>query len=319
MKSSLKIALIYLIISFFWILFSDMFVNSLTMDADKLTHIQTYKGWFFISATAILLFLLINNELKKKNKVQDELEKAKLQAEESDRLKTAFLSNMSHEIRTPLNGIIGFSSLLNDEDIPAESKKMYIEQIEKNGQLLIKIINDIIEISRIQKNMVSINLKLFDLNKELDNLVKRYTSIESPLTRKGLELIVENDIYTKPFNLFSDPDRIDQILMNLINNAIKFTNKGTITIGYTNNEDIVRIFVEDTGSGIDIEDIESIFQRFNQNSSLKDSNDGVGLGLAISKGLAEALDGKIEVESETGKGSRFTLILPFYKSKIDTI
>ncbi len=310
MKSSLRIALIYLVLSFLWILFSDQFVNSLQIDIETLRHIQTYKGWFFISISSVVLFLLINRELQKKNIVQQELEKAKLKAEESDQLKTAFLSNMSHEIRTPLNGILGFSSLLGDQESSSEAKEMCIEQIDQNGQLLLKIINEILEISKIQAGTVYVSKKQFDLNKEIDNIVKTYTSIESELTKKHLNLIINNNLNSTPKLIYSDPEKIRQILINLINNAIKFTDKGSITVSYLLKDKILQIYVEDTGIGISEDNIEKIFQRFNQHSIDKNSNDGVGLGLAISKGIAEALGGNIEVESKPGQGSCFKLILP---------
>ena len=294
-------------ISFFWIIFSDKFIYTISANTDTLTQLQTYKGWFFISSTSIFLFYLINKEIKKNNKIQKELVEARLKAEESDRLKTAFLSNISHEIRTPLNGILGFSNLLCDEETESESKKLYTDQVNNNGQSLLKIINDIIEVSKIQQNMLSVKLKDFDLNQLIFDIQKKYAST---LSGKGLNLLIKNESISDPFILHSDYDKINQILSNLIDNAIKYTETGTITIGYNITEKSIHFFVEDTGIGISKEDAEMIFRRFKETAVTKKSNDGFGLGLSISKGLAEALNGHIKVQSELGKGSRFTVVIP---------
>lgn len=310
MKSSLKITLIYLTLSFFWILFSDKFLLSLTSETDSLTRLQTYKGWFFIFTTSVFLFLLINAEIKKLNRVKQELVKAKEKAEESDRLKTAFLSNMSHEIRTPLNGILGFSNLLCEEEISIQNRELYQDQINSNSQLLLKIINDIIEISKIQENMLQIQIKRLDLNLLFENLYQGYNCPESILTKKGLELKLIPENKTEPFIITSDPERLLQVLGNLIDNAVKFTQSGTISIGYKTSGEKVNLFVEDTGIGISKENQKQIFERFKQTSMTRDRNAGFGLGLSISKGISEALGGRIFLESEPGKGSRFTVELP---------
>ena len=294
-------------ISFFWILFSDNFIYTLSSNVDVLMRLQTYKGWFFITSTSIFLFYLINNEITKNNKIQHELVKARLKAEESDRLKTAFLSNISHEIRTPLNGILGFSDLLCEEKIEPESKKLYINQVNNNGQSLLKIINDIIEVSKIQQNILSVNMKDFELNDLIIAIQKKYATA---LNAKGLNLLIKNDSSRKSDTLHSDYDILITILSNLIDNAIKYTEKGNITIGYHITEKSIHLFVEDTGIGISKEDAHIIFRRFKETSMTKKSNDGFGLGLSISKGLAEALNGQIEVQSELGKGSRFTVAIP---------
>ena len=147
-KVAIKIALIYFTLGFLWILFSDRFILKLAGTSDAITIIQTYKGWFYVSITAVLLYFLIHSEIKKKNKIEQELIKAKTKAEESDHLKSAFLSNMSHEIRTPLNGILGFSELLVDDSFNTEDKKIFAKNLTQNSIDLLKLINDILDISK---------------------------------------------------------------------------------------------------------------------------------------------------------------------------
>lgn len=304
-----KIAVAYFILGFLWILFSDHLVTLMTSEPELLTEIQTYKGWFYIAITAVLLYWLIRNELKKKNKINEELEQAKRKAEESDRLKTAFLSNMSHEIRTPLNGILGFSSMLSDGNYRNEKeRKLFMDQINNNSENLMKIINDIIDISKIQENQVDINPKKFDLNELMDQLYNQYLLTNDKIKEKKVSLKM-----VKPENpactIFSDPHRVQQVTINLLNNAIKYTPSGEITLGYIEHPEGVEIFVQDNGVGISEEGIKKLFERFSQSDPTMKS-DGFGLGLAISKGLVEALGGQIHVKSKPGKGSRFSFKLP---------
>ena len=305
-----KITLAYFILGFLWIFFSDHFLVMVTNDVKLLTELQNYKGWFYIAATALLLFFLIRNELRHKNKLLAELNQAKLKAEESDRLKTAFLSNMSHEIRTPLNGILGFSNLMCEENVPRKDKQLFLEQINMNGQLLLKIINDIIEVSKIQENMLTINFQQTDINQLLNKLAKAYQLKESLFQKKGLELRVLNQLSVAPLYIETDPARLLQVLVNLMDNALKYTDKGWISIGYSITNEKIHISIQDTGIGITSENQTIIFERFKQNATSKDTRDGFGLGLSISKGIVEALNGQIHVESVLGKGSRFTVIFP---------
>ena len=311
-----KITLAYFILGFLWIFFSDHFLVMVTNDVELLTHLQNYKGWFYIATTALLLFFLIRSELRYKNKLLAELNQAKLKAEESDRLKTAFLSNMSHEIRTPLNGILGFSNLMCEENVPPKDKQLFLVQINMNGQLLLKIINDIIEVSKIQENMLTINFQQTDINQLLNKLVKTYQLKESLFQKKGLELRVLNQLSGVPLYIETDPARLLQILVNLMDNALKYTDEGWISIGYSLANDKIHISIEDTGIGITNENQTIIFERFKQNATYKDTRDGFGLGLSISKGIVEALNGQIHVESVPDKGSRFTVIFPIASNNL---
>jgi len=252
--------------------------------------------------------LLFQNEEKEQRAA--ELSIAKERAEESDRLKTAFLQNMSHEIRTPLNGIIGFSDLLNSGNISKAEIKNYTAIITQSGKRLMEIINNILDISRIQTGQIKIEQKLIFINSLFADLL----SFFSPLTgTKNIKLRCPN-LENKALTIISDELKLHQIFVNLINNAIKFTKSGSIDFGCEEEEEFVIFYVKDTGIGIPKELFDEIFDRFVQvEKSLTRNYEGAGLGLAISRGFVELLGGKIWVESETGKGTTFYFSLPCVK------
>ena len=227
------------------------------------------------------------------------LRKAKEKAEEADRLKSVFLANMNHEIRTPLNAIVGFSDLLvEEEDI--DTKKEYGEIIRRNNDLLQRLISDVLDLSKLESDMISFSYTQVDLPsfmKELEQTV----GLRMP---DGVKLRLTP---CQDFIFTTDQNRLMQILLNLITNAIKHTSKGFICMGYDVDENQICFFVEDTGEGIPEEKLENIFSRFVQ---LDDWHTGVGLGLAISKGLIVKMGGSIQVSSEVGKGSIFRVFFP---------
>lgn len=245
----------------------------------------------------------------------NELIKAKDKAEESDRLKSSFLANMTHEIRTPMNAIIGFSELLEMENLNQEQRQRYIAFIRNSGKYLLSIINDIVEISHIEKGLVEKKMSQVNLESLLDELYE--TSMVSVPQGKSVSIrIIKPEL---PFtdHMETDEVKLKQIMINLLNNAIKFTLEGEISFGYffeTGNE--ITFFVRDTGVGIAHENQQVIFDRFRQlDNSKSGTNSGSGLGLSISKAYAELLGGKIEVASEPGKGSEFRVTLPFLFAK----
>lgn len=252
--------------------------------------------------------LFQNEEIEKQ---AEELIVAKDKAEESDRLKTAFLQNMSHEIRTPLNGIIGFSELLNSEDITKEEISSYTAIIIQSGKRLMEIVNNILDISRIQTGQIRVEKKMIIINSLFADLL----SFFSPLARsKNIALSCHN-LENKGVIIFSDELKLHQIFVNLINNAIKFTESGEIDFGCEEEENSVKFYVKDTGIGIPKDLFNEIFDKFVQvDKSLSKDHEGVGLGLAISRGFVELLGGKIWVESEVGKSTTFNFNIPSVKN-----
>jgi signal transduction histidine kinase/CheY-like chemotaxis protein len=250
--------------------------------------------------------LVFQNQEKEKRAA--ELIIAKENAEESDKLKTAFLQNMSHEIRTPLNGIIGFSSLLNEDDISKDEIKEFTAIISQSGKRLIEIVNNVLDISKIQTGQIEIKRKKILVNTIFSDLFTFF----SPIANAKNIILNYNNQNDKFRTIFTDETKLHQILTNLINNAIKFTKSGNIDFGYEIKKNFIQLYVKDTGIGLPKELFERIFDRFIQaEQSMTKNYEGAGLGLAISKGLVELLGGKIWVDSEIDKGTTFYFTLPY--------
>jgi len=236
-----------------------------------------------------------------------ELVKAKEKAEESDRLKSAFLANMSHEIRTPMNGILGFTNLLQKPNLSGEEQQKYIDIIQKSGSRMLSTVNDIIDISRIESGLVELSLLEVNIYEQLNYL---YSFFKPEAAKKGLQLILNCDRNNTNNKVVTDIDKFTSIVTNLIKNAIKFTNQGTIELGYQvlkeNGISQFEFYVKDSGVGIPKERQHAIFDRFVQaDIDDKKAVQGSGLGLAISQAYAKMLGGKLWVESEEGVGSTF--------------
>lgn len=221
---------------------------------------------------------------------------------EADMLKSAFLANMSHEIRTPLNAIVGFSNILSQTDVRADEKEEYVTLINKNSDLLLRLITDILDFSKIESGRLDYSLATIQL-KDICREQYRVHSLKIPAEVK---LVCDLDALPE-VSLYTDPKRITQVISNLLSNAAKFTETGSITLSYRIIEKYVLVEVIDTGIGIDPKNIDAIFERFVKMDSFKQ---GTGLGLTICKTIIEALNGTIGVESESGKGSRFWFTLP---------
>lgn len=236
-------------------------------------------------------------------KQQKELEAARIKAEESDRLKSAFLANMSHEIRTPLNAIVGFSKLVIDAECTNE-KEQYAEIIERNSEILLNLFNDILDLSSLEADSLSFNIrpiKLIDICLQLEQQF-------CYKVKNGTKLILD-DVDTELY-VSGDWNRIIQIISNLLSNAAKFTPKGEIHFGYREKEDFVEFYVKDSGIGIPAERVATIFQRFGK---INDFVQGIGLGLTLCRMLVEKMGGRIWLRSQEGKGSRFYFTLPLIR------
>jgi signal transduction histidine kinase len=237
------------------------------------------------------------------------LKAAKEKAEESDRLKTAFLHNISHEIRTPLNAIIGFSGFLEQTDLSETDRKKYIDIINQSNTQLLSIINDIFNLSHIEAGQVMLKEEKTDVPVILNNLYNQYLPLAAS---KGLQLKLDiSGNEDNCCNIISDEGKLIQILSNLLNNALKFTPAGTITLGCSKQDRKIRFYVEDTGIGISEKEIRRIFERFYQvEKSSAENYSGAGLGLSISEAYVRLMGGEIKVESTPGKGSRFWFEVP---------
>ena len=236
-------------------------------------------------------------------KQQKELEAARIKAEESDRLKSAFLANMSHEIRTPLNAIVGFSKLVIDA-VCTNDKVQYAEIIERNSEILLNLFNDILDLSSLEADSLSFNIrpiKLIDICLQLEQQF-------CYKVKNGTKLILD-DVDTELY-VSGDWNRIIQIISNLLSNAAKFTPKGEIHFGYREKEDFVEFYVKDSGIGIPAERVATIFQRFGK---INDFVQGTGLGLTLCRMLVEKMGGRIWLRSQEGKGSRFYFTLPLIR------
>ncbi len=252
----------------------------------------------------------LNDEIEQRKVIEVKLRDAKEKAEESERLKTAFLSNMSHEIRTPMNAIIGFSDLLVKGGLSKNQQNEFVEIINTNTYSLLHLINDIIDISKIESGLLIIKKTECKLNKILEQL-RIYFEKELERSNKNHIKIFVDKARDEDFIFRTDPIRLKQVLNNLIGNAVKFTDNGSISFGYKIIDNKVEFFVKDTGIGIKSEQMEIVFQRFMQieNNSTK-LYGGTGLGLAISKNLVELLGGKMWVESEENKETNFHFTIP---------
>ena len=264
-----------------------LIVTGLPSERDKKGNVIRYTGIAF------------NNT--KWEKMAQELKEMKDKAELSDRLKSAFLANMSHEIRTPLNAIVGFSELLVDSDDPDE-KKEYWHIIESNNDLLLRLINDILDLSKIESGIIDRKRERFNLTKLCNEL---YVMMRSKIPNADVELVQDNPC--PECWIFLDSNRLKQVWMNFLTNAIKYTRSGYIRMGYSVEKDGIRFYVEDTGTGIPKELQDRVFGRFQK---LNEFVQGTGLGLAISRAIVEAAGGEIGFTSEQGIGSTFWAWVP---------
>ncbi|HEX2969529.1 MAG TPA: ATP-binding protein [Bacteroidales bacterium] len=248
-------------------------------------------------------------------KTERDLISAKEKAEESDRLKTAFLHNVSHEIRTPMNAIIGFSTLLNEPEISDQERCQYAGVIYQSGNQLLSIINDIVDIANIESGQVKPNFSETNINHVLRNLVEQFS-----YKKNDIVLELQTELSDEDAFITTDNTKLIQILSNLIGNSLKFTSEGKIKLGYTLQDSAIEFYVSDTGIGIPEDQLEKIFERFYQvNSSSNRSHCGTGLGLSICKAYVGLLGGRIYAESKLEHGATFRFTIPILRAGCDQI
>jgi PAS domain S-box-containing protein len=248
-------------------------------------------------------------DITERKKAEAELIAAKEKAEESDRLKTAFLHNVSHEIRTPMNAIMGFSTLLNEPGLSDSDRKQFIEIIFQSGNQLLSIINDIVDLASVESGQVKLNIKEINLNTILRRISEQFSYKKKP---HKITLTLNISLPDNEVEILTDGTKLVQIISNLINNAFKFTIKGKIDFGYELKDGFLEFFVKDTGIGIPPEHHTKIFDRFYQvDSAVSRQYTGTGLGLSICKAYVELLGGKIWLDSKPGVGTNFNFTIPY--------
>jgi signal transduction histidine kinase len=257
--------------------------------------------------------IIANEELAYQNKEKEkraiELINAKEHAEESDRLKSAFLTNMSHEIRTPMNGILGFAELLKEPNLTSDEQQDFIQIIQISGARMLNTINNIVDVSKIESGLMKVDIKETNINEKIEFTYKFF---KPEVEIKGLQFLFKNSLPAKEAIIKTDNEKVYGILTNLVRNAIKFTFEGSIEFGYEKKGEYLEFFVKDTGVGIPNNQKELIFERFRQGSeSHSRGYEGSGLGLSIAKSYIEMLGGEIWVESKEGKGSIFYFTIPY--------
>ena len=254
----------------------------------------------------------IIRDISNRKREEIELLAAKEKAEQADQLKSAFLANMSHEIRTPMNGILGFAELLKEPNLTGEKQQEYIKIIEESGERMLNIINDIISISKIEAGLMEVHNQYSNINEQIDYI---YNFFLPEVVKKGLNLNHHNSLPLDEANVTTDREKLFAILTNLVKNAIKHTEKGSIDFGYTIKDKEIIFHVKDSGIGIPDNRKEAIFKRFIQaDITNKMALQGAGLGLSISKAYVEMLGGKLWLESQEGQGSTFYFTLPYFRN-----
>jgi signal transduction histidine kinase len=290
--------------------------HELTNKQSIVTYNRFSIVMFGFLTVAILLFLFAFRQILIQNKEKEiraaELLVAKEKAENSERTKLAFLANMSHEIRTPMNGVLGFIQLLRRPGLSVENQQKYLNMIEKGGTRMLNIINDLIDISKIESGLMGINISETNINEQIDFI---YTFFKPEIESKEMQIFECKGLPESEAVINTDREKVYAILTNLVKNAIKYTDTGSIDFGYQLKNSFIEYYVKDTGIGIPQEELNSVFDRFVQTGiSEKREIQGAGLGLSISKGYVEMLGGKIWVESEVGKGSIFYFTIPYVRS-----
>jgi PAS domain S-box-containing protein len=286
--------------------------ESLKTDAEIKTelHNEQLNTWMHIATSKPINNRFVTSffDITELKNTEADLIKAKEKAIESDRLKSAFLANMSHEIRTPMNGIIGFTSLIAEEDISSDERKEYSTIIQQSCNRLLAIVNDVLDLSKIEAGQMDVKVSNFSLHTVMSNL---YNFYQFQYEKKDLDFVYLKNQESESLIIASDEVKVHQMISILLSNASKFTHQGKVEFGYTVKHEFVEIYVKDTGIGISEEFQEQIFGRFRQEDlAITRGYEGAGLGLSIARGIVQLLGGTINLESKKGQGSTFTIKLP---------
>ncbi|MCK5168349.1 MAG: cache domain-containing protein [Bacteroidales bacterium] len=263
-------------------------------------------------------YYVIYRNISEQKEFEQQLYDSKTKAEESDRLKSSFLTNLSHEIRTPLNAIMGFSTLLNTKEVSKEDQKEYLRILANSGKLLLEIIDNIIDISKVESSTLTVNKNKSNLNTMLDELLIDFLEFKNNMDLDKIDITLQKEIDDKELYILTDLKRLKQVYSNLLENALKFTEKGKVEFGYYIKGQEIICFVKDSGIGINENEINFIFDRFRQaDESTTRKYGGTGIGLALCKSLVELLGGKLWVESKKGEGANFYFAIPYDVVKPD--
>lgn len=299
-----RLPAIYLIIGSLWILFSDNTVSSITDNESTLNNLQHYKGWLFVMSTAIALFFIIKQYVIR-------IRKAEAKAQKNEILKTEFIKNISHELRTPMNAIIGFTELAISIEEGKSETKQYLEIIEKSSKQLLTIVTDVVDTSLLASGNMVVTPNEFGVT----TFMKSIYSYFLPLMRNDIQLKLDQHEDGEDLILYNDEEKLKRVFHNLINNSIKYTYKGIIRLGYKVEKFNIIFYVEDTGVGIKQHLHKEIFMQFKQiEVEMSNRSGGPGLGLSICKQMVELLNGRIWLESQPGKGSKFFFSVPMKSS-----
>ncbi|NHB67228.1 ATP-binding protein [Perlabentimonas gracilis] len=281
---------------------------------------QKVFGWILIAAQSseveeslqlVLQLARLYAQAMQRREVEQAVLQSRDAAQEANRLKSAYLANIGHEIRTPMNAIIGFTQLLNIPNLSKNKRKEYVDIINRKGQMLVKLINDMVDVTRVESGQLTVVKSLFSPSRLLNNLRDFYSNERLFQHREAVEVRLVVPPNSDDFMLYSDEGRLEQVFTNLLDNALKFTEKGFVEFGYRVKDSTVEFYVKDSGIGIDPAMHRVVFDRYRQlDERIERAKEGKGLGLTICKGIVELLNGKIWVESEPGEGAAFLFEIP---------
>ncbi len=291
-------------------------ILKVTVEKDSARHTRYIKMQLTVNKEPEGTFYILGtiHDITTQKKKEDEIAKAKDKAEQSDKIKTAFLTNLSYEIRNPMNTIIGFTELMNIAETSDEKKKEYSSLIIRRSRELLTLVDDIIELAKFDSGNISLSKTEFNLHKLLLETQDFFNKEKKNLNKDGIIVALDDFKSDASQILYSDAGRLQELLTILLNNALKYTEKGMVQFGYEITDKFVTIYVKDTGIGISKEEIKNIFQRFRQVEYTSTRKvPGAGLGLALAKSIVDLLGGKIWVESEQGNGATFSFTIPFVK------